>query len=147
MKSNRNLSALLFTLAAVALAILVAPIHNTVSAQPQNFGPQGNMSKPFTNAAVTTTVSVKASSGTIFGYYIYNPNASACSADIFNTASGSVILGTTAPYLSLVIPATSGANLSITPQAFPTAISVAAVTAAGGNTACGSGMTINLFYQ
>ena len=99
----------------------------------------------YRNAALTSTAVVQAAQTNLYGYYIYNPNASACSLDFFTTATPT--LGTTVPRLSLVIPATTGANLSFPPLVFPTAMSVAAVTAAGGASTCGTGMTVNLFFQ
>jgi hypothetical protein len=108
--------------------------------------PHAEAQKSYTSTAVTTAVSVQTSLTHLYGWYIYNPNASACSLDLFNTAT--VTLGTTVPYASLVIPATSGANLWIPGGLVITnALSVAAVTAAGGGTTCGTGMTVDLFYQ
>jgi uncharacterized membrane protein YqgA involved in biofilm formation len=103
----------------------------------------------FTNSALTSTTAVQSTTTDLYGWYIYNPNASACSLDFFNATTSNVTLGTTVPKLSLVIPATSGANL-IFPNSiahFQTALSVAAVTAAGGSSTCSTGMTVNLFYQ
>ena len=115
--------------------------------QASNFG--GTANPPFTKPALTTTTNVKTSAGNVYGYYIYNPNASACSLDFFNVASASVTLGTTVPVLSLVIPATAGANLytAQSPLLPFSALSVAAVTAAAGGSTCGTGMTVNLWYQ
>jgi hypothetical protein len=97
---------------------------------------------------VTTVVSVKSSAGNLYGWFIGNTNATVCYVQIFNVASGSVTLGTTAPNLTLPIPATSGANLSLViPIAFGTAISVASTTTATGATTTGCGQTINFWYQ
>ena len=99
----------------------------------------------YRNAALTTTQVVQASQTNWYAYYVYNPNATACSLDLFTTVSPT--LGTTVPKVSLVIPPTTGANLTIPPTVFPNAMSVAAVTAAGGGTTCSTGMTVNLWYQ
>ena len=129
--------------------IIAAVLLCTVFASAQ-LGPLGGSAPSlYTKAAVTTATNVKTSQGNLFGYYIYNPNSSACSLDFFNAASASVTLGTTAPILSLVIPATSGANLftPTNPLVSFAALSVASVTAAGGGSTCSTGMTVNLFYQ
>lgn len=85
-------------------------------------------------ALTATAQAIKASAGTLQGYYIYNPNSSAAYVQFYNTASGSVTVGTTAPLFMLTIPATSAANLAL-PQGiqFSTAMSWAATSTAGGN--------------
>lgn len=102
--------------------------------------------------SVTSVVSVKSSAGALYGWYLGNANTINCYLQIFNTASGSVTLGTTAPVMSLLIPATStspgAANLTLTiPISFGTAISVASTTTATGATTTGCGQTVNLWYQ
>ena len=42
-----------------------------------------------------TTRAIKASAGKLKGYYIYNPNAAAAYVNVYNTAQGSVTVGTT----------------------------------------------------
>jgi hypothetical protein len=86
--------------------------------------------------ALTSTAQViKGSAGTLHGYYVYNPNATAQFVQIFNTAAASVTVGTTTPLFMLTIPATSAANLWMSPVgvAFGTAMSWAATSTAGGN--------------
>ncbi len=92
--------------------------------------------------------SVKSSAGQLYGYYIYNSNASAVYVQIFNTASGSVTLGTTAPVLSLGIPTGSAANVSIVGGlAFGTAISWACTTTRAGSSAPSNTCDANFFYK
>jgi hypothetical protein len=102
---------------------------------------------PFLNGAVTTAVTVKGSSGFLYSWFLYNPNASVCYLQVFNTTTPT--LGTTVPILSLPVPATSGANIppGSLATAFNTAISVAATTTPTGSTTCTTGMTVNLWYQ
>lgn len=97
-----------------------------------------------TNAAQA----IKASAGVLGGWYIYNPNVTAVYISIYNTAAGSVTVGTTNPQMSLCIPATSAANLLGTSGVLFTnaGFSVAATTTAGGNTAPSTGVEANFFY-
>lgn len=103
---------------------------------------------PFEADAVTTATAVKGSAGNVYGWYLYNPNASVCFLEVFNTASPT--LGTTVPILSLGIPATGAANIppgSIAVANFSTAIEIAATTASKGSSTCGTGMTVNIWYN
>lgn len=105
-------------------------------------------SGPYTGSITNTAVAVDASAGTLWGYYFYNPNASACYVQFWNTAQGSVTVGTTAPILSLAIPATGAANVQFAVgHAFSTAITIAATTARAGGTACGSNIDANVWYK
>jgi hypothetical protein len=104
--------------------------------------------------AVTTVVSVKASAAGFYGYYIGNPNSTTCYLQIFNVGSGSVMLGSTVPNLTLPIPpqnvsnGNGGANLSFSiPIAFSTALSVASTTTPNGGITTGCGMIVNLWFQ
>lgn len=99
-------------------------------------------------ALTSTAQAVKASAGTLGGWYIYNPNATATYVIIYNTAQGSVTVGTTNPQMVLCIPATSAANQEFGNGInFTTAISVAATTTGGGNTAPSTALEVNLFYK
>ena len=100
------------------------------------------------NSIKATATSVKGSAGQVYGWYIYNSNSSAVYVQFFNTASGSVTLGTTTPVYSLGIPATSGANAFIPCGiAHGTAITIAATTTATGSTAPTNNVDINVFYK
>ena len=101
-----------------------------------------------TAALSTTVTSVKASAGQVYGWYVYNANSTACYLQVFNTASGSVTLGTTTPTMSLGIPAGGGANVAMPNGiAFSTAISMAATTTRAGSTACTSAIDVNIQYK
>lgn len=98
-------------------------------------------------AAITTAVTVHSSNTYLYSWFIGNPNASDCYLQMFNTTTPT--LGTTAPILSLRIPASQSANIppgSLATQ-FSTALSVASTTTATGSTTCTSGMVVNLWYQ
>jgi len=108
----------------------------------------GGLSVSFTGALSTTVTSVKSSAGQLYGWFIGNPNASIAYVQIFNTASGSVTLGTTAPIMSLMIPASGSANVEYNNGiAYGTAISIAATTTYNGSTAPGTGLVVNVMYK
>jgi hypothetical protein len=99
-------------------------------------------------ALTSTAQAIKASAGSLYGYYIYNPNATAAFVQFYNTASGSVTVGTTSPLFMLAIPATAGANLMFTHGvAFGTAMSWAATSTAGGNGAPTTALDAVAWYK
>lgn len=109
-----------------------------------------NFNSGDTFTALTNTAQViKASAGNFYGYYIYNPNSSATYVMLYNTAAASVTVGTTTPAMVFCIPATSGANLSLTyPIPFTNAgWSIAAATTGGGNTAPTTALEAMIFYK
>lgn len=99
-------------------------------------------------ALTNSAQAVKASAGKLGGWYIYNPNSSAAYVVIYNIAAASVTVGTSTAKLILCIPATSAANLEMVNGIyFDTAISVAAATTGGGNTAPSTALECMLFYK
>lgn len=100
-------------------------------------------------ALTSTAQAIKASAGTLMGYYIYNPNAAAVFVQFYNTASGSVTVGTTNPLFMLTIPAASAANLFLQPGgvAFGTAMSWSATSTAGGNGAPTTALDAVCWYK
>ena len=98
---------------------------------------------------VATAQAIKASAGTMYGYFAYNPEAAVTFVHFYNTAAASVTVGTTNPLFTLQIPPASAANMSI-PQgiAFSNAgWSCAATTTAGGNTAPATGVSLTVWYK
>lgn len=101
------------------------------------------------SAASTNATVVKASAGQLFGWYIYNSNASARKVAFHNSAStptaGSSI------FFTVVIPPTSGANVEYTNGiAFSSGIAVTMVTglADSDSTAVAANdLVCNLFYK
>ena len=91
---------------------------------------------------------IKASAGVLYGYYIYNPNASAAYVQFYNTASASVTVGTTNPLFMITIPAGSAANLALTNGVnFSNAgWSWAATSTAGGNGALTTALDAVAWY-
>ncbi len=102
----------------------------------------------FYNQAVTTSQTVKASAGNVYGWKLYNPNSSVCYLQVFNTTTPT--LGTTTPLFS--IPLTNGFPEGAPPGGvalnnFSTAIAVAATTTPQGATTCTTGAVVNIWYQ
>ncbi len=100
------------------------------------------------NILVATAQAIKASTGQMYGYYAYNPEAAVTFVHFYNTAAASVTVGTTSPLFSIAIPAGAAANLM-----FPFGVtfsnagwSCAATTTAGGNTAPATGVSLVVWY-
>lgn len=109
-----------------------------------------NFNSGDTYTALTNSAqAIKASAGNFYGYYIYNPNSTATYVMIYNIAAASVTVGTSTASMVFCIPATSGANLSLTyPIPFTNAgWSIAAATTGGGNTAPVTALEAMIFYK
>lgn len=109
-----------------------------------------NFTSGDTYTALTNTAQViKASAGNLYGYYIYNPNATATYVMVYNIAAASVTVGTSTALLVFCIPATSGANLMFPyPITFSNAgWSAAAATTGGGNTAPTTALECMFWYK
>lgn len=100
------------------------------------------------SAGSTNATSVKASAGTLYGWYIYNSNAAARKVAFHNTA-GTPTAGSGVVF-SLVIPAGSAANVFFNKGiSFATGIAITTVTglADSDNTAVAANdLIINLWY-
>ena len=84
--------------------------------------------------------------GQLYGYHILNTTVAVAYVQVFNVASGSVTLGTTAPTFVLGIPASGGATFNNDIGiAMGTAISVAATTTRNGSTTAACEVT--MFYK
>ena len=100
------------------------------------------------SAATTNLTNIKASAGQLYGWYIYNSNAAARKV-AFHNVSGTPTAGASI-YFTLVIPATSGANVFL-PHGIPfsTGIAISTVTGlADTDTAAvaANDLIINLWY-
>lgn len=100
------------------------------------------------SAIKATATSVKSSAGQVYGWFVANNNTAMSYLQFFNTASGSVTVGTTTPLFSIGIPANAGANVSF-PIGIPfgTAITVAATTTFTGSGAPTNNVEYNIFYN
>jgi hypothetical protein len=100
-----------------------------------------------TGSIGATATSVKASAGQVYGYTFYNNNSTIAYVQFFNTAVGSVTLGTTAPVYSIGLPANSGANVSLQQGiAHSAAIVIGITTTRAGNTSPTNTVDYNIFY-
>lgn len=98
-----------------------------------------------TTALTNTAVAIKASTGRVYYYHIYNPNVTGAFIQFYNVAAGSVTVGTTAAQRILFIPAGGVLDTPITiPWSFSTAISYAATTTATGGTALSTAILANV---
>lgn len=99
-----------------------------------------------TGSVGATATAIKASAGQLYGYHLFNTTAAVAYVQIFNVASGSVALGTTAPTMSIGIPASGGVTVNFDKGiAFGTAISFACTTTRTGST--GATCDVNFFYK
>lgn len=99
-------------------------------------------------ALTATAQQVKATTGTVGGWYIYNPNSSATYVNFYNSTSAGVTVGTTNQQMVICVPATAGANVEFgNGITFATAISISATTTGGGNTAPATALECNVFYK
>jgi len=121
-----------------------------------------NIASPANESVFNDTVmgnavdGIKASSAVVFSVFIDNTanGAAASYVKLFNLASGSVVVGTTAPDEIIYVPAASkvthilytGANLGKT---FGTALSAICVTTGGtaGNTSPANAVPVTVNYQ
>jgi len=102
------------------------------------------MSPFFDSDGDNSAQEIKATSGNLYKLHVYNPNTAAAFVQLFNTASGSVTVGTTTPVYVLYVPP-EGAVIEDfdTPLTFNTAITYACTTTATGNGDPTTGLTVS----
>jgi len=107
-----------------------------------------NGATPYYNAALLATKqAASAAPCGLYGYHIYNPNTTDVFVQMWDLASASVTVGSTAPTLCLWVAAGGALDaLFAKPIAFAVALTVAATTTAAGSTAPSTGLMTNLFY-
>lgn len=99
-------------------------------------------------ALTSTAQQVKATAGTVGGWYIYNPNATATYVNFYNLTSANTTVGTSNQQMVICIPATSGANVEFgNGITFATAITISATTTGGGNTAPSTALECNVYFK
>ena len=83
-----------------------------------------------TNALSNSAIAVKASAGETWGWNFVNPNANAVYVKFYNTAAGSVVVGTTAIVQTLMVPGNGSVyqDPNVAQHIYATAISMACVT-------------------
>jgi hypothetical protein len=110
----------------------------------------GNFTGGDTYTALTNSAQViKASAGNLYGYYMYNPNATVAYVMIYNIAAASVTVGTSTAQMVFAIPAGAAANVNFPyPITFSNAgWSIAAATTAAGNTAPTTALDVMVYYK
>ena len=130
---------------------IIVEAAGTISLNPTTSGGWSvfNATSGDTYTALTNSAqAIKASAGQLGGWYVYNPNSSAVYVLVYNIASGSVTVGTSTAALVFALPAGAAANLELANGIpFSTAISCAATTTGGGNTAPGTALEAMFWYK
>jgi hypothetical protein len=93
-----------------------------------------------------TVTAIKASAGQLYNIQVSNTQAAtACYIQLFNTATGSVTLGTTSPVSEYFVPASTTIQIPYGDigNAYGTAISIASTTTDKGATGSASGVIVS----
>jgi hypothetical protein len=94
-----------------------------------------------------TATAVKASAGQVYGWYIYNSNASVAYVQFYNSVTGSTTVGTSI-VASIGIPAGGAANVfNDVGIAFSSAITIAITTTRSGTTSPTNTVDYNIYYN
>lgn len=110
----------------------------------------------YQSALSNTATQIKGSAGTLGGWlWLYNPNTAVTFIQVFNKASASVTLGTTAPDFVIALPGIASASAtgsaanweSVHGIAMGTGITVAATTTASGSTAPANAVVATFLYK
>lgn len=119
------------------------------SASVTTLSPRVNLGTSVYSGSVTNTATaVKATTGQLYGYEIHNSNTSAVYIQLFNATAANVTVGTTTPFMSIGIPASTSVRIEYSMGvAFGTAISLAATTTRTGNTAPSNTVDVNITYS
>jgi len=100
-----------------------------------------------TTALTNSAQAIKGTAGVLTGYAVYNPNATVAYIVFYNTAQGSVTVGTTTPHFIVPVPPGQLAHIAFScPITFGTAMSWAATAAAATNGALGSAVDATAWY-
>jgi len=139
LSSARVLMPLALVLTPFAVHAQPAVVPNYRCGTTVNSACEGSMWTAKTSSALTNTaVAVKTTAGILGIAYCYNPNSTVAYVQVFNVATGSVTVGTTAPTFFFAIPATSIGGFGFGGGSglyFSTAISIAATTTSTGGSA------------
>lgn len=99
-------------------------------------------------ALTNSAQAVKASAGQVYGWYIFNPSAATAYVLLYNIASGSVTVGTSTALMVIAIPTLQKTEILFDKGIpFSTAISIAAATTGGGNSAPSAALDAMIFYK
>ena len=102
----------------------------------------------YQTALSNTKTAIKTSAGLMAGWHLYNNNTAVTYIQVWNLATASVTVGSTAPTWIIVIPAGGWEDFTPTMPgiAMNTAITVAATTSASNNTAPTNAIVGNFWY-
>jgi hypothetical protein len=105
--------------------------------------------RTFLSVAVKTAVDIKTSSGRLQYLHAVNGDAAVRYIQVFNTPAASVTLGTTVPVLVLTMASSASATIDLPASVAlkGDGISVAATTAATGNTTSTANCIVNALYS
>ncbi len=97
--------------------------------------------------SATAATNVKASAGNVYAFFGFNPNATTCYLQFYNSASA--VLGTSPLHPYGVV---AGGSFNVAPGSvamfnLSTAISTGETTTAIGSTACTTAMTVTILYN
>lgn len=94
---------------------------------------------------------VKATAGTLYGWYLYNNSSATLYMKLYNATVANVTVGTTTPVMTIPVPAGSAANVSFNGGiTFGTAISAAVTTGVADNNTgapAANDFIANIFYK
>jgi hypothetical protein len=100
-------------------------------------------------SGLLNAIVIKNSPGQIFGWYIFNNNATVVYCNFFNQKSDTIVPGTTIPFMSFGIPGGLGANVPPSPRGinFNKSIAVNFSTLRGGNVAPALSVDFNFWFD
>jgi hypothetical protein len=105
---------------------------------------------PFRDPVLSNTAqTIKSEPGTLGGWSFGNPHATDLAyVHLYDTADA-VVVGTTVPTLSLIVPASGGNNHPISNYGIPfhNGLKIAASTTAAGSSAPTTALTTNVYYK
>lgn len=125
-------------------------VSGTVTSTPPTPSTAPGLSTSRTVALSNTATAVKASAGNVFGYHIQNPNNSDAYLQFYDASTGSVVVGTTTPKVTIWVPANGAIDGPTSTEyaiAYATAITIAATTTITGGTAPSTGLLANIYYS
>ncbi len=106
-------------------------------------GSGGNV---YSGSIGATLTAVKTTPGTLESWALGNNNSVPSYVQIFDATVANVILGSTAPKISIELPANSGSNLQLPGIPFANAITVAVTTTRAGLTGPVTTCDLNIFF-
>lgn len=137
------------SLSAAVYGALAAILVGVALAQPVNPPSGGNGTGPFTPVGKTgisnTSVTVKATAGTLGMVVCDNNNAAWSYLQLFDVTTPSV--GTNVGFIPIPPATTNGYALPVQPLVFNNSIKVAATTAPGGSTAPGTALNCTFGFN